>query len=51
MRGGLNPDAMSVFVPKLSELYICGWIVILGIDLSTPDDGYIMYDPRPMSDQ
>ena len=30
---------------------MCGWIMILGWGSIVPDDGYFMYDPRPMSDQ
>ena len=36
MRGGINPGAISVFVPGLSELYVCEWIVILGMDPIVP---------------
>ena len=41
----------SVFVLGLSELYMCGWVMILGWDPIVSDDGYFMYDRRPMSDQ
>ena len=36
VRGGINPDDISVFVPGLSELYICEWIMILGMDPIVP---------------
>ena len=35
VRGGINPDDISVFVPGWSELYTCEWIdglLILGMD-------------------
>ena len=32
MRGGINPGDISVFVPGLSELHICEWIMILGMN-------------------
>ena len=32
VRGGINPGDISVFVPGLSESYICEWIMILGIN-------------------
>ena len=40
-----------MFVPELSELYICGRITILGMNPIVPEDGYFLYNLRPMSDQ
>ena len=36
VRGGINPGDVSVFVPGLSELYICECIMILGMDPIVP---------------
>ena len=36
VRGGINPGDISVFVPGLSELQICEWIMILGMDPIVP---------------
>ena len=36
VRGGINPSDICVFVPELSELYICKWIMILGMDPIVP---------------
>ena len=36
VRGGINPGDISMFVPGLSELYICEWIMILGMDPIVP---------------
>ena len=36
VRGGINPDDISVFVPGLSELYICELIMILGMNPIVP---------------
>ena len=36
VRGGINPGDISVFVPVLSELFMCEWIMILGIDPIVP---------------
>ena len=36
VRGGINPGDVAVFVPGLSELYICDWIMILGMDPIVP---------------
>ena len=36
VRGGINPGDISVFVPGLLELYICEWIMILGMDPIVP---------------
>ena len=36
VRGGINPGDISVFVPGLSELYICDSIMILGMDPIVP---------------
>ena len=36
VRGGIDPGDISVFVPGLSELYICEWIMILGMDPIVP---------------
>ena len=36
VRGGINPGDISVFVPGLSELHICEWVMILGIDPIVP---------------
>ena len=36
MRGGINPGDMSKFVPGLSELNTCEWIMILGMDPIVP---------------
>ena len=36
VRGGINPGDISVFVPGLSELYICESIMILGMDPIVP---------------
>ena len=36
VRGGINPCDISAFVPGLSELYICEWILILGMGPIVP---------------
>ena len=36
VRGGINPGYISVFLPGLSGLYICEWIMILGMDPIVP---------------
>ena len=36
VRESINPGAIPVFVPGLSELYICGWIIILGMGPIVP---------------
>ena len=36
VRGGINPGDISVFVPGLSELYMCEWIMIQGMDPIVP---------------
>ena len=36
VREGINPGDTSVFVPGLSEFYICEWIMILGMDPIIP---------------
>ena len=51
VREGINSGAISVFVPGSSELYIWDGLRFWEWTLSSPDDGYFMYDPRPMSDQ
>ena len=45
---------ISVFVPGLSEMNMCAWMDYdrgMGPYRPQIDDGYFLYDPRPMSDQ
>ena len=36
VRGGISPGDISVFVSGSSELYICEWIMALGMDPIVP---------------
>ena len=51
VRRDINPGNFHpcLFPGCRSCICICGLTMILGWTLSSPDDGYSMYDPRPMS--